>query len=160
MKKVKVKFKKLYDNAKLPERAHPTDAGMDLYAYNFSKFCDGKLINGYELPINLQPASRVLIKCGFAMSIPVGWEAQVRPRSGLALKEGISIVNSPGTIDCSWRGEVAAILINHSKEMVVIRKGDRIAQMVISEVPHLEVEEVEELDDTERGEDGFGSTGK
>jgi dUTP pyrophosphatase len=108
----------------------------------------------------LIPGMRMLIKCGFSMATERGWEAQIRPRSGLALKNGISIVNSPGTIDtATYRGEIGVLLINHGQENFVIKHGDRIAQMIIAQVPQVEIEEVEELDETERNSGGFGSTG-
>lgn len=161
MKTVKVKFKKLWDDAQLPTKAHPSDAGMDLYANTFTVLgYGGEIANTRSARVKwLKPGERTLIKCGFAMALPEGWEAQIRARSGLALKKGISVVNAPGTIDSAWRGELAVILINHSDEDVKIEKGSRIAQMVISEVPQIEVEEVDELDETDRGENGFGSSG-
>lgn len=148
--KVKVKFKKLYPDTQLPKQAHPGDAGMDLFAYTTnSHFGDVAY---------LKPGERTLVKCGFSMAIENGWEAQVRPRSGLALKNGLSIVNTPGTIDSTYRGEVGVILINHGTETFRVNHGDRIAQMVIAQVPEVEVEEVDELDKTVRGTGGFGSS--
>jgi dUTP pyrophosphatase len=110
-------------------------------------------------PITIAPGSRHLIKTGFAMAIPPGYEGQVRPRSGLALKHGISIVNSPGTIDSDYRGEVAIVLINHGSEPFEVKPLSRIAQMVIARVELPSIELVDELDDTERGAGGYGSTG-
>jgi len=108
----------------------------------------------------LQPGSHTLIPTGFAMALPAGFEAQVRPRSGLALKHGISVLNTPGTIDADYRGEVGVILINHGQQPFHIQRGDRIAQMIIAPVTQADWREVESLDATERGSDGFGSSGK
>ena len=145
---VRVEFKKLYEDAILPKKAHLTDAGFDLYAYT----------NNADVVLEL--TEQTLIKVGVAMALPNGFEAQVRPRSGLALKNGISIVNSPGTIDSSWRGEIGVILINFGKEAFTIKHGMRIAQMVIQKLPEVEVIEVKELTEPkERGQAGFGSTG-
>jgi dUTP pyrophosphatase len=152
---VRVEFKKLYKDSILPKKAHESDAGFDLYAHDTG-------IKGFNFVegISLAPGQRVLIKCGFGMAIPVGFEGQVRPRSGLALKNGISVVNSPGTIDAGYRNEVGVILINHGDEPFNIRPGDRIAQLVIQKLPDVEVVEVEELSNpSERGQAGFGSTG-
>lgn len=101
-----------------------------------------------------------LIPTGFTMAIPEGYEAQVRPRSGLALKQGISIMNTPGTVDADYRGEVGVILMNHGKQDLIVKRGDRIAQMIINKIERVDVEEVDELPDTERGTGGFGHTGK
>lgn len=141
----KLKVKRLSDNAKLPEYAHPGDAGMDVFS------SEEKLIRSGE---------SALIKTGIKIELPANTEAQVRPRSGLALKEGITVLNTPGTIDEGYRGEVGVILINHSKKDFLITSGMKIAQMVISPVHQAEVIEVDELSDTHRGEGGFGSTGK
>lgn len=113
-----------------------------------------------EQPMVLHPGERVLIPTGFQMAIPVGFEAQIRPRSGLAIKYGITMLNAPGTIDSDYRGEVKVIAINHGTEPFVINHGDRIAQMVIAAVAQLIPVESEELDQTDRGTGGFGSTGK
>ena len=109
--------------------------------------------------ITLLPGARALVPCGFKMALPVGYEVQVRPRSGLAIQHGITCLNSPGTIDADYRGEVKVILINLGQEPFVINQGDRIAQMVLQRVPRLAVEEVQELSHSPRGEGGFGSTG-
>jgi dUTP pyrophosphatase len=101
-----------------------------------------------------------LIRTGISIAIPVGYEAQVRPRSGLALKHGVTVLNSPGTIDSDYRGEVGVVLINHGSEAFVVKTGDRIAQLVIAAVAHARVDEVETLDATARGAGGYGSTGK
>ena len=109
--------------------------------------------------VTLQPGSRHAVATGFAMAIPDGYEIQVRPRSGLALKHGISVPNTPGTIDSDYRGEIKIILINHGSEAFAIQRGDRIAQLVLAPVSIARFEEVESLDDTTRGSGGFGSTG-
>jgi dUTP pyrophosphatase len=111
-------------------------------------------------PITLQPGDRGLIPTGFSIGLPEGYEAQVRPRSGLALKHGVTCLNSPGTIDSDYRGEVGVILINHGQESFVIRRSERIAQMIIAPVVQSSWIEVETLDETVRGAGGFGSTGR
>lgn len=131
----------------LPRYETALSAGMDLRAY----LPDG--------PVTLRPMERGLIKTGLFMELPAGYEAQVRPRSGLALKKGITVLNSPGTIDADYRGELCVILINLSQEDFVINDGERIAQMVIARCEQAEVVQVEELSDTERGTGGFGHTG-
>ena len=113
-----------------------------------------------EEPITLQPMRRCLVPTGLFMALPAGYEAQVRPRSGLAIKKGITVLNSPGTIDADYRGEICVILINLSQEPFVINDGERIAQMVISNYEQVEWNQVEVLDDTVRGAGGFGHTGK
>ena len=128
----------------LPAYATPGAAGMDIVAAE---------------ELDLQPAQRHAVATGFAMAIPVGYEVQVRPRSGLALKHGISVPNSPGTIDSDYRGEVKVIIINHGDAPFPIRRGDRVAQLVVAPVQHADFVEVSELDETERGAGGFGSTG-
>ena len=110
-------------------------------------------------PITLEPGARALVPTGLKIALEPGWEAQVRPRSGLALKHGISAPNTPGTIDSDYRGEVGVILVNLGQQPFVIRRGERIAQMVIAPVAQAEVVEVQSLDDTARGTGGFGSTG-
>lgn len=130
----------------LPKYMSHAAAGMDLYA-------------AVTEPIILKPGERKLIPTGLKMSMPEGYEAQVRPRSGLALKNGISLVNTPGTIDADYRGEVGVILINLGQENFTINKSDRIAQMVINKVEQPTIEEVLDLDDTKRGSGGFGHTG-
>ena len=131
----------------LPEYATALSAGLDLKA-NITE------------PVTLKPLERVLVPTGLFIALPEGTEAQVRPRSGLAAKHGITVLNSPGTIDADYRGEIKVILVNLSSEPFVINPGERIAQMVV--IPFLPVEfcESEELSDTARGEGGFGSTGK
>lgn len=130
----------------LPEYATEQSAGMDLRAN----------IDG---PITLRPLERRLIPTGLHIALPVGYEAQVRPRSGLALKKGITVLNSPGTIDADYRGEIMVLLINLSNDDFVVNAGERVAQMVIARHETATWEEVEVLDETERGEGGYGHTG-
>ena len=130
----------------LPQYATPLSAGMDLRA-------------NLEEPISLAPMGRVLVPTGLFMSLPEGYEAQVRPRSGLAIKKGVTVLNSPGTIDADYRGEVCVILVNLSNETFVINDGERIAQMVIAKHEQPVLVEVDALDETERGAGGFGHSG-
>ncbi len=134
-------------NNKLPKYETLLSAGMDLRAY-------------LENPIVLKPLQRTLVKTGLFISLKPGYEAQVRPRSGLALKKGISVLNSPGTIDADYRGEIGVILINLSDSDFKIDSGDRIAQMVIAKHETISWKSVDKLDDSLRGDKGFGSTGK
>jgi dUTP pyrophosphatase len=124
----------------------PGSAGMDL-----ASAADG--------PVTVAPGARVGIPTGWAMELPLGFEAQVRPRSGLAWRSGLTVVNAPGTIDSDYRGEVVVLLVNLSKDPVEVQPGDRVAQMVIAPVIQATVEEVTELSDSERGAGGFGHTG-
>ncbi len=130
----------------LPTYMSPGAAGMDLFA-------------AMEAAVVLSPLERALIPCGFSMELPEGYEAQVRPRSGLAIKFGITCLNSPGTIDHDYRGEVRVILINLGNEPFEIKPGDRIAQMVLQKVEQAQLQLVEEVNSTARGQGGFGSTG-
>ena len=142
---VKVHFKRLDVNAVMPTYAHDTDAGADLSCLE---------------DFTLKPGERKLIRTGIAISLPVGFVGLVHPRSGLANKNGISIVNAPGTVDADYRGELMINLINLDQtEMFTAKAGSRIAQLVIQEVKFAEFLEVEELDETKRGNNGFGSTG-
>ncbi len=113
-----------------------------------------------DQPVTLIPGARAIIPCGFAMALPAGYEAQVRPRSGLAAKHGVTVLNSPGTIDADYRGEVKVILVNLGQDDFVVTRGERVAQMVIAAVVQPAFAEVEELDETIRGSGGFGSTGR
>ena len=131
----------------LPAYATPLSAGMDLRA-------------NLEAPIVLKPFERCLVPTGLSIALPAGYEAQVRPRSGLALKKGIGLLNAPGTIDADYRGEIGVIMINLSQEDFVINDGERIAQMVVARHETVEWQAVEELDETERGAGGFGHTGR
>ena len=134
-------------NNKLPKYETLLSAGMDLRAY-------------LEEPIVLKPLQRTLVKTGLFISLKPGYEAQVRPRSGLALKKGISVLNSPGTIDADYRGEIGVILINLSDSDFKIDSGDRIAQMIVAKHETVNWKPVDKLDDSLRGDKGFGSTGK
>lgn len=135
---------RLGPGAQAPEYATPGAAGMDL------RSCED---------CEIAPLERRLVRTGLRIAIPPGYEGQVRPRSGLALRHGVSMVNTPGTIDSDYRGEVGILLINFGRDVVQIKVGERIAQLVICPVARVDVELVEELDDTDRGEGGFGSTG-
>lgn len=130
----------------LPEYATPMSAGVDLRA-------------NLSAPLKLQPMQRCLVPTGLRIALPQGYEAQVRPRSGLALKRGITVLNAPGTIDADYRGEIGVILINLSQDSFVINDGERIAQLVVVAYEQAEFEPVESLDQTERGEGGFGHSG-
>ena len=130
----------------LPAYATPQSAGMDLRA-------------NLDAPITLHPMERRLIPTGLHIALPEGYEAQVRPRSGLALKHGLTVLNTPGTIDADYRGEIGVVLINLSQEDFIINDGERIAQMVIARHEQGDFVVVEELDETERGEGGYGHTG-
>ncbi len=141
---MKVEIVKLDKTLPTPFYAHHGDAGMDVYS-------------AVELLLN--PGERAIVPTGLKIAIPYGFEVQIRPRSGLAAKHGISIVNAPGTIDHQYRGELGIIMINHGKESFSIKKGERVAQMVFNKIEFAYLEEVEELSSTERGAGGFGSTG-
>lgn len=143
-----VKIKKMDNLKELPLPFYSTNmsAGMDLIAAN-------------EEDIILLPMARTLVPHGIAIELPLGFEAQVRPRSGLAIKHGISVLNAPGTIDPDYRGEICSILINLSDTQFVIKRGDRVSQLVIAQYNQVSWNTVEELNNTERGDNGFGSTG-
>ncbi|MBU3180829.1 dUTP diphosphatase [Clostridium psychrophilum] len=142
MKILKVKL--LYDNSRLPEYAHPGDAGLDIFSIE-------KVI--------LKPGESKLINTGISIELPENTEAQVRPRSGLALKHQITVLNTPGTIDEGYRGEVGVILINHGQNVFEITEGMKIAQMVISPVMRVNIAKAKKLNDTIRNDSGFGSSG-
>ncbi len=145
--KTEIQIKRLNHGAGLPLPAYASEgaAGMDICAAE---------------SMNLRIGKRAAVPTGFAFAIPQGFEVQVRPRSGLALKNGVTCLNTPGTIDCDYRGEVKVILINLGEEDFQINRGDRIAQLVVAPAPQALAVEVAELDETTRGEGGFGSTGK
>ncbi len=145
MNEFKLKIQKIHNEAIIPSYAHKGDAGLDLYSVE---------------NITINPSETALIKTGIKIQLPPQTEAQVRPRSGLALKCGITVLNTPGTIDEGYRGEVGVILINHGREPFIVEKGMKIAQMIVKPVWYVDIEEVEELSDTERAEGGFGSSGK
>ena len=140
----------------------PHSEGLALPAYETtgSAGMDLRAAVPADAPMTLAPGARALVPTGLKIALEHGWEAQVRPRSGLALKHGITCLNSPGTIDSDYRGEVGVILINHSAEPFVIQRGERIAQMVIAAHAQAVIAEVESLNETARGEGGFGSTGR
>jgi len=139
-----IRFKRIHPDATLPAYAHADDAGMDV-----------RSVDSLEIPVG----GRALVHTGLVMALPPGYEAQIRPRSGLALKFGVTVLNTPGTIDAGYRGEVGVILANFGTEAFAVRKGDKIAQMVIAPVTRLAVLEADSVDETDRGAGGFGSTG-
>ena len=141
---VTVRVKKLSPDAKIPQAAREGDAAYDLYS---------------AVDYELRPGERYAVPTGIAIEVPDGYEGQVRPRSGLAAKEGVTVLNTPGTIDSGYRGEVKTIMINLGDRPFKITKGMRISQLAIRPVPEVEFIEVDKLSDTERGEGGFGSTG-
>lgn len=140
-----LKFKRIHPDAVLPAYAHPSDAGMDI-----------RSVADMTVPAR----GRALVPTGLVVLLPPLYEAQVRPRSGLALKHGITVLNTPGTIDSGYRGEIGVILFNSSDVDFQVKKGDRVAQVVISPVTQPVIEEAQEIDETDRGAGGFGSTGK
>ena len=137
-------FKRTHPDAVLPSYAHPGDAGMDLRSVD---------------DVVIQPGGRALVHTGLVANLPPAYEAQVRPRSGLALKNGVTVLNTPGTIDAGYRGEIGVILANFGAEPFTVHKGDRIAQMVVAPVTFAEIVETDSIDETDRGAGGFGSTG-
>lgn len=139
-----LKVRLVLDEATLPTLAHPGDAGLDLFAAESAR---------------VEPGEAQLIRTGIAIELPSGTEAQIRPKSGLALKHRVTVLNSPGTIDEGYRGELGVILINHGKQSFEVTPGMKIAQLVVKPVMSVSVEEVDTLSDTHRGEGGFGSTG-
>jgi dUTP pyrophosphatase len=144
-----VEIKRLPGNEDIfmPQKMSDLASGFDLYA-------------AVTEPLTLNPGERCLVPTGFAIAMPAELEAQIRPRSGLAFKHGITALNSPGTIDADYRGEIKVLLINHGKEAFIIQRNERISQMIFQIVPQIQLEEVEELRDTVRGSGGFGHTGK
>jgi dUTP pyrophosphatase len=144
--KTTIKIKNLSKHP-LPKYQTALSAGMDLHA-------------NIDQTITIQPGQREIVSTGLFLELPEGYEAQIRPRSGLAFKHGITVLNSPGTIDADYRGEIKVLLINHGQEAFEINDGERIAQMVIAEYTSIQWEETTQLNDTERGEGGYGSSGK
>ena len=142
----KIQIKKLSNSVLIPRYETLGSSGMDIAAH-------------IEENLIVNPGEKTLVSTGFSISIPRGYEIQIRPRSGLAVKKNITVLNTPGTIDADYRGEIKVILINFGKEKFVIKNGERIAQMVVCPVVQANLEEVEELPVTKRGSDGFGSTG-
>ena len=139
-----LRFRKVHPDAVLPAYAHPSDAGMDVRSVD---------------DLTIAPGRRALVHTGLVMLLPPDYEAQVRPRSGLALKSGVTVLNTPGTIDSGYRGEVGVILINLGDSEFQVRKGDKVAQLVIAPVTQPEIAETDAVDETDRGAGGFGSTG-
>lgn len=147
MQKIPIKVKKLHPDSRIPEYMTELAAGMDICAF-------------LDAAVTIEPGQRCLVPTGLAFAIPAGYEVQVRPRSGLAIKHGIALVNSPGTIDADYRGEISIILINHGSESFTIHSGDRIAQIVVASVCQAELILVGDISETLRGSGGFGHTGK
>jgi len=141
---MRIEISKIHDDAVIPHYVHPGDSGMDLYSVEDT---------------TIEPGTTAFVPTGLKIAVPEGYEAQVRPKSGLALKHSITVLNTPGTVDSSYRGEICVILINHGREPFQVHKHTKIAQMVICPVVQAEIAEVENLNDTVRGEGGFGSTG-
>tara|TARA_B110000259_G_scaffold103779_1_gene119328 strand:+ start:295 stop:732 length:438 start_codon:yes stop_codon:yes gene_type:complete len=142
----KIQIKKLSDSVLIPKYETSGSSGMDIAANTIKK-------------IIINPGEKAMVPTGFSLAIPKGYEVQIRPRSGLAAKKNITVLNTPGTIDADYRGEIKVILINLGKEKFIIENGERIAQMVVCPVVQVNLEEVKELSCTERGSGGFGSTG-
>jgi len=142
----KIQIKKLSNSVSIPKYETPGSSGMDIAAH-------------IENNIIINPGEKALVTTGFSIAIPKGYEVQIRPRSGLAVKKNITVLNTPGTIDADYRGEIKVILINLGKEKFIIENGERIAQMVVCPIVQANLEEVIELPGTERGSGGFGSTG-
>lgn len=140
--------------------AHGAGLALPAYETALAAGCDLRAALPEGEMLTLKPGERAMVPTGLAFALAPGWEAQVRPRSGLAARHGVTCLNAPGTIDADYRGEVKVILINHGTEDFSIRRGDRIAQMVVAPVRQARFEEVAELDETARGEGGFGSTGR
>jgi len=143
---VRVRIRRLRSDAVVPRYMTVLAAGMDLAA-------------AIDEPVTLAPGARARVGTGIAISLPAGYEAQIRPRSGLADRHGLTLLNAPGTIDADYRGEIQVIVVNHGGEPVTIRNGERIAQMIVGPVSRVEWVEVDALDDTDRGGGGFGHTG-
>lgn len=141
---IELKVKRINEEARIPEYAHEGDAGLDLFSVD---------------DLVILPGESKLVKTGIQIELPKETEAQIRPRSGLALKNQITVLNTPGTIDEGYRGEIGVILINHGKQEFHVEKSMKIAQMVVKPVFYVSIKEIEELTDTSRGEGGFGSTG-
>lgn len=142
-----ISFTRVNPNSQAPHRAHPSDAGADLYA-------------DVAIPVALNPGERALIPTGITVAIPPGYVGLIHPRSGLATKHGVTVLNTPGTIDADYRGEIKVCLINHGQEPHTVSPGDRIAQLLVQAVELPDFVETEHLDTTERGASGFGSTGQ
>lgn len=158
---IKIKIKRIGIHSKIPQKQKLGDVGYDAYICGFKGISDeGKLYIFKEREVHLSPLFRVACRLGFATEIPEGYYAQIVPRSGLALKEGLTVLNTPGTIDSGYRNEWIAIVTNISNKQVKLKLGDRICQIIFRKCVLVEFEEVKELNDSERGLKGFGSTGK
>lgn len=160
---MKIDFQYLFQDVKTPEYATDGSAGFDLVAHNFKKYFDADVeshINPDDRYIYLAPFCRVLVGTGFSVAVPEGYEFNIRPRSGLALKTGLTVLNAPGTIDSDYRGEVGVILYNGTQKAILIKLGERIAQGVIQPFIRADWNVIGVLPDTQRGEGGFGHTGK
>ena len=154
-KEVTLKIKKLNDRAVIPQYQHEGDAGFDFTAIVDYRDAMGE----YSETVTVSPGEKYIVSTGLSMAIPKGYELQVRPRSGLAYKHGITVINSPGTVDSGYNGEIKVILLNTGSNPFDMSTGDRIAQGVINKLPSVEIREVNVLPDTSRGAGGFGSTG-
>ncbi len=161
-KKIVINCKVIDPNVQLPKYESEYASGMDLRAYQYSYPADLHTVCDFpddpDDGLWLQPMQRVLIRTGLHIELLKGMEAQIRPRSGLALRDGITVLNSPGTIDADYRGEIGVILVNLGVDTFCIKRGDRVAQLVFTRVDHCELNVVDELSETVRDEDGFGST--
>jgi dUTP pyrophosphatase len=142
---VKVRVRRLDSAAALPAYAHPGDAGLDLSAAE---------------AVTLEPGARALVPTGIAVALPAGYAGLVMPRSGLAARHGVTVLNAPGLIDAGYRGEIKVLLINHGPDRVTLARGDRVAQLVVAPVAHARLEPADDLPNTERGGGGFGSSGR
>lgn len=143
----------------LPVRILPHGEGLDLPAYQTADSAGLDLVAAVEAEMVLNPGERALVPTGLAIALPSGYEAQIRPRSGLAFKHGLTVLNSPGTVDADYRGEVKVLMINLGQEPFAVKRGERIAQMVVAPVTQIAWQPVADLDETARGAGGFGSTG-
>jgi dUTP pyrophosphatase len=144
---------------KLQIKQLPNAVGLDLPFYATEQSAGMDLLSANHEDITIGAGETKLIPTGLAIALPQGYEAQIRPRSGLALKNSLSVLNTPGTVDADYRGEIGVILINHGKQDYVVERGARIAQMIINQYEHVEIQQVSELPESARGEGGFGSTG-
>jgi dUTP pyrophosphatase len=144
----------------IPVRVEPEGKGLDLPRYQTEHAAGMDLLAAVESDLVLKPGERALVSTGISIALPFGYEAQIRPRSGLALRHGLTLLNSPGTIDADYRGTISLVLVNHGTEPVSIARGERMAQMVVARVARVELEAVSDLPNSRRGPGGFGHTGK
>jgi dUTP pyrophosphatase len=147
-------------NVRILVRVEPEGRGLDLPGYQSEHAAGMDVLAAIEQDLILAPGERTLVSTGVALAIPAGYEGQIRPRSGLAIREGVTLLNAPGTIDADYRGTLKLIVINHGSEPVTIRRGERLAQLVFARVERASLQIVGELPGTTRGESGFGSTGR